>query len=363
MVSAKEPKGGAEMSLSDRKKRILKAIVDEYIENAEPVGSKIIAARSRLDISPATIRNEMSELEELGFLEQPHVSAGRVPSTAGYRLYVNELMQNYALSAHEADAINSALKTQMRELERMLREFGRLVSQLTNYTTYTLMPALSSETVKKFDIFLIEPTCAIAVIVTSSGLLRNKRIKLSFSPDEAELAEVCRLLNKTLTEKTLDEISLSLIKRCASEAGRFAELVTSVADFAGEVLDENRGGDVYLDGIPRILSHPEYRDPEKAQELLSYLTDKQGILRHAKTHFSDDENPAQIRFSIGTENDDDELKDAGIVYGTYDLGKNKQGVIGIVGPRRMDYAKVAANLNYFIEGFNKLLRDSFFNDI
>ncbi len=363
MVSAKEAEGGARMSLSDRKKRILKAIVDEYIENAEPVGSKIIAARSRLDISPATIRNEMSELEELGFLEQPHVSAGRVPSTAGYRLYVNELMQNYALSAHEADAINSALKTQMRELERMLREFGRLVSQLTNYTTYTLMPALSSETVKKFDIFLIEPTCAIAVIVTSSGLLRNKRIKLSFSPDEAELAEVCRLLNKTLTEKTLDEISLSLIKRCASEAGKFAELVTSVADFAGEVLDENRGGDVYLDGIPRILSHPEYRDPEKAQELLSYLTDKQGILRHAKTHFSDEENPAQIRFSIGTENDDEQLKDAGIVYGTYDLGKNKQGVIGIVGPRRMDYAKVAANLNYFIEGFNRLLRDSFFNDI
>ena len=136
------------MSLSDRKKRILKAIVDEYIENAEPVGSKIIAARSRLDISPATIRNEMSELEELGFLEQPHVSAGRVPSTAGYRLYVNELMQNYALSPREADAINSALNTQMRELERMLREFGRLVSQLTNYTTYTLMPAISSETVK-----------------------------------------------------------------------------------------------------------------------------------------------------------------------------------------------------------------------
>ncbi len=351
------------MSLSDRKKRILKAIVDEYIENAEPVGSKIIAARSRLDISPATIRNEMSELEELGFLEQPHVSAGRIPSTAGYRLYVNELMQNYALSAREADAINSALKTQMRELERMLREFGRLVSQLTNYTTYTLMPALSSETVKKFDIFLVEPTAAIAVVVTSSGIIRNKRIKLAFAPEEAELSEVCRLLNANLTEKTLDEIPLSLIKRCASEAGRLSELVTSVADFAGEVLDENRGGDVYLDGIPQILNHPEYRDPEKAQELLSYLTDKQGILRHAKTHFAEDENSAQIRFSIGTENDDEQLKDAGIVYGTYDLGGKKQGVIGIVGPRRMDYAKVAANLNYFINGFNKLLRDSFFNDI
>ena len=124
------------MSLSDRKRRILKAIVDEYIENAEPVGSKIIAARSRLDVSSATIRNEMSELEALGYLEQPHISAGRVPSTAGYRLYVNELMQTPTLTVTEAEAINSALKSQMLELEKMLREFGSLVSRLTNYTTY-----------------------------------------------------------------------------------------------------------------------------------------------------------------------------------------------------------------------------------
>ena len=350
------------MSLSDRKKRILKAVIDEYIENAEPVGSKIIAARSRLDISPATIRNEMSELEELGFLEQPHVSAGRVPSTAGYRLYVNELMQNYALSAREADAINSALKTQMRELERMVRDFGSLVSKLTNYTTYTLMPAMSSETVKKFDVFLIEEACAIAVVVTSSGLLRNKRIRLTVAPTDQEIQKSVHILNENLTGKTLDEISLSLIKRSAQEAGRLSELVLSVADFAGEVLDENRGGDVYLDGVSRILSHPEYRDPEKAQELLSYLSDRQGILKNAQLHFAEDEDPSQIRFSIGTENSDEQLRDAGIVYGKYDLGNKQQGVIGIVGPRRMDYAKVAANLNYFINGFNKLIRDSFFND-
>lgn len=350
------------MSLSDRKKRILKAVIDEYIENAEPVGSKIIAARSRLDISPATIRNEMSELEELGFLEQPHVSAGRVPSTAGYRLYVNELMQNYALSTREADAINSALKTQMRELERMVRDFGSLVSKLTNYTTYTLMPALSSETVKKFDVFLIEEAYAIAVVVTSSGILRNKRIRLSLAPTDEEIQKSVRILNENLTGKTLDEISLSLIKRSAQEAGRLSELVLSVADFAGEVLDENRVGDVYLDGVSRILSHPEYRDPEKAQELLSYLSDRQGILKNSRLHFAEDEDPSQIRFSIGTENSDEPLRDAGIVYGKYDLGNKQQGIIGIVGPRRMDYAKVAANLNYFINGFNKLLRDSFFND-
>ncbi|MBQ6902235.1 MAG: heat-inducible transcription repressor HrcA [Oscillospiraceae bacterium] len=350
------------MSLSDRKRRILKAIVDEYIENAEPVGSKIIAARSRLDVSPATIRNEMSELEELGYLEQPHISAGRIPSTAGYRLYVNELMQNYALSVSEAEAINMALRTQMLELEKMLREFGSLVSRLTNYTTYTLMPGGSSESVKKFDVFLADSQTAIAVIVTSSGLLKNKRIKLTSPADDSEISAVANLLNTYFTNRTLDDISLSLIKRASFEAGHLAPLVTEIASFAGEVLDSTREGDVYLDGISSILRHPEYRDPEKAQELLTYLTDKKGILRHTHEHFSQDSSPGGIRFSIGTENSDEPLRDAGIVYGTYDLGKNLQGVIGIVGPRRMDYAKVAANLNYFITGFNKLLKDSFFNE-
>ena len=349
------------MSLSDRKRKILKAIIDEYIENAEPVGSKIIAARSRIDVSPATIRNEMSELEELGYLEQPHISAGRIPSTAGYRLYVNELMQTPTLTANEAEAINAALKSQMSELENMLRRFGSLVSTLTNYTTYTLTSRASNETVRKFDVFLIERQTAIAVIVTSSGLLKNKRIKLDIAPTEEEMACAVHILNETLTNLTLDEISLSLIKRASAAAGRLASLVADVADFAGEILDDGKSADVYLDGIPRILSHPEYRDPEKAQELLKYLTDKQGIIRHTQEHFANPEG-GSIRFSIGTENSDEPLHDAGIVYGTYDIGKNLQGVIGIVGPRRMDYAKVAANLNYFITGFNKLLKDSFFNE-
>lgn len=350
------------MSLSDRKRRILKAIVDEYIENAEPVGSKIIAARSRLDVSPATIRNEMSELEALGYLEQPHISAGRVPSTAGYRLYVNELMQTPTLTVSEAEAINSALKSQMLELEKMLREFGSLVSRLTNYTTYTLTTRASSETVKKFDVFLIDSRTAVAVIVTSSGLLKNKRIKLNVSPSEDEVARVARILNTYFTNRTLDDITLSLIKRASNEAGALAPLVADIAGFAGEILDDTREGDVYLDGISSILRHPEYRDPEKAQELLTYLTDKKGILRHTQEHFSEGLSPGAIHFSIGTENSDEPLRDAGIVYGKYDLGKNLQGVIGIVGPTRMDYAKVAANLNYFITGFNKLLRDSFFNE-
>jgi len=250
----------------------------------------------------------------------------------------------------------------MRELEKMLREFGSLVSRLTNYTTYTLTTHASSDTVKKFDVFLIEPQTAVAVIVTGSGLLKNKRIKLGMSADDVEIAEVVRILNNYFTNRTLDEISLSLIKHAAYEAGNLAPLIAEVADFAGEVLGSTRDGDVYLDGISRILSHPEYRDPEKAQELLTYLTDKRGIIRHAQEHFSEERTPGAIRFSIGTENGDEPLRDAGIVYGTYDLGKNLQGVIGIVGPRRMDYAKVAANLNYFINGFNKLLKDSFFSE-
>lgn len=350
------------MSLSDRKRRILKAIVDEYIENAEPVGSKVIAARSRLDVSPATIRNEMSELEELGFLEQPHVSAGRIPSTAGYRLYVDELMNSYKLTVREAEAINSALRTQMRELERTLHELGGFVSRLTNYTTYALMPSASGETVKKFDIFLADPQTAIAVIVTDSALLKNRRIRLPAPATDEEVANAARVLNENLTNKTLDEISLSLVRSTAHEAGELSELVFAVCDFASEVLDGTRDTDVSFGGISRILEHPEYRDPEKAQEILAYLTDKKEIVRHAREHVSEVGNGSGIRIFIGSENGESQLCDASVVYGTYDMGKNMRGVIGIVGPRRMDYARVAANLNYFINGFNKLLKDSFFDE-
>ncbi len=350
------------MSLSDRKRKILKAIVDEYIENAEPVGSKVIASRSRLDISPATIRNEMSELEELGFLEQPHVSAGRIPSTAGYRLYVDELMNSYKLSVSEAEAINSALRAQMRELERTLQELGGFVSKLTNYTTYALMPSASGESIKKLDIFLTDPQTAVVVIVTDSALLRNKRIRLAFAASDEEVAFAVRILNENLTGKTLDEISLSAVRSMAHEARNLSQLIFDVCDFASEVLDSTKDADVSLGGISRILEHPEYRDPEKAQELLAYLTDKREIVRHAREHAPENGKGSGIKIYIGSENGESSLCDASVVYGTYDMGENLRGVIGIVGPRRMDYAKVAANLNYFINGFNKLLKDSFFNE-
>ncbi len=349
------------MSLDDRKRRILKAIVDEYIENAEPVGSKVIAARGRLDVSAATIRNEMSELEELGYLEQPHISAGRIPSTAGYRLYVNELMNRYRLSVMETEAINKALRGQMHELERMLRDLGSFVSEITNYTTYAVIPAASAETVRKFDVFLVEPQTAVVVLVTSSALLRNKRVRLPYPVADEDISRLVTILNERFTDKTLDEITLSLIKQAAHEAGRASALLEEVAAFAGEVLDSSADSDIYIGGLSRILSHPEYKDPKKAQSILDYLTDKKEIMRRAREHVSSGKTPT-VQISIGAENEDESLRDASIVYGTYDIGENLRGVLGIVGPRRMDYAKVAANLTYFINGFNKLIKDSFFDD-
>lgn len=347
------------MSLGERKKRILKAIIDEYIENAEPVGSKSIAARAELSLSPATIRNEMSDLEELGYLEQPHISAGRVPSTAGYRLYVDELMNRYKLSINELDALNAGLRLRMQELDRLIRDAGRAVSQLTDYPTYALMASTSELSIRKFDLIYVDPRTVILVVVTNTAQVKNKYLHSGFNVTDEEVSALSALLNRTFAGLTLDKISLSLIKQTERMAGNLASFVEPVMNFAAEIMSEGADGDVFVGGVSKILSHPEYRDPDKARRLLDYLSsDGREMVRSSP--FDDAGGAVHIR--IGSENKAEELRDASVVYRTYGAGHVK-GVIGVVGPTRMDYARVAANLNYFVEGLNKLLKSAFPDDI
>ena len=347
------------MSLGDRKKKILKAVIDEYIAHAEPVGSKAIAMNTDLELSPATIRNEMSDLEDMGYLEQPHVSAGRIPSQAGYRLYVNELMNRHRLSVNEMEAINASLRMKMKELDEMIRGVSKVVAKLTNYTTYAVMSGTSGVSIRKFDLMLVDARTVVVVVVTSNAAVRNTYLKTAFPIQEEELAGLGRILNDRFVNLTLDRIDLMLVRWAEHDAERLSTLVSPIINFAAEVMEEGADSQVYVGGAARILSHPEYQDAEKAQKLLDFISDQHDLGRAVQ---KEGEEPGKLRIAIGTENEAEPLRDASVVYGTYGIGEHLKGTIGVIGPVRMDYAKIAANLNYFLTGLNKLLRETFAPD-
>lgn len=336
------------MELTERKKRILRVVIENYIETAEPVGSKTIAESSGLDISSATIRNEMADLEELVYLEQPHTSAGRIPSPKGYRLYVNELMDDYRLSIQETQRINQALHLKMAELDRVIDQAGRIVSQLTQYPAFALSSGMERVTIRRFDLLMVERSAFIIVVMTDTNVVRNRLVRLPSDLSEPQLQLLNTLLNTTFTGLTLEQITPELMRVAQHAAGESYGLISLVVSFAIEVLEELEHRKVHTSGIAHLLEHPEYRSLEKAQTLMSYL--------------SEDADPARfpipkgdpMSILIGPENVAEALKDTSVVVASYDIGEGMRGVIGVVGPTRMDYAKITARLSYLAQGLSSL---------
>ena len=336
------------MELTERKKRILRVVIENYIETAEPVGSKTIAESSGLDISSATIRNEMADLEELGYLEQPHTSAGRIPSPKGYRLYVNELMDDYRLSIQETQRINQALHLKMAELDRVIDQAGRIVSQLTQYPAFALSSGMERVTIRRFDLLMVERSAFIIVVMTDTNVVRNRLVRLPSDLSEPQLQLLNTLLNTTFPGLTLEQITPELMRVAQHAAGESYGLISLVVSFAIEVLEELEHRKVHTSGIAHLLEHPEYRSLEKAQTLMSYL--------------SEDADPARfpipkgdpMSILIGPENVAEALKDTSVVVASYDIGEGMRGVIGVVGPTRMDYAKITARLSYLAQGLSSL---------
>lgn len=339
------------MDLTERKKRILRAIVENYIETAEPVGSKVIAESAGLELSSATIRNEMSDLEALGFLEQPHTSAGRIPSPRGYRLYVNELMAAHKLSLQETERINSALRMKMAELDRVIDQAGRIVSQLTQYPAFALSSGRSRVTIRRFDLLMVERSAFIIVVMTDTNVVRNRLIHLPSDLNETQLQLLNTLLNASFTGLTLEEITPELMRLAQHAAGEAYGLISLVVSFAIEVLEELESRQIHTAGLSHLLEHPEYRSLDKAQTLMSYLSGESN-LSHFPIPVPREGDPTQIL--IGPENVADALKDTSVVMASYDIGEGMQGVIGVVGPTRMDYAKITARLSYLAEGLSRL---------
>ena len=336
------------MELSDRKKKVLRSVVDLYIRTAEPVGSKAITELPDMKYSSATIRNEMAELTALGYLEQPHTSAGRIPSAAGYRLYVDELMMDYRLSIDETKSINNAIEEKMQRVDKMVEKVARLVSQATDLPAISAASRSGQLTVKRYDLILAGPGSVILVLMLSNEQVGNKLIKLPLDVGDGDLKILSAVLNASLTDIPPEQITAVLDKVMRS-AGSAASLVPVIVDFVQETLRASESPNVAVFGQSRLLGLPEYRDVDKAQRVMASI-DEDALANLPAVM----ENTNGTKVIVGPENVSEELKDTSVVMTKFDIGDGLQGMIGVVGPTRMDYAKVTARLSYFAESLSKM---------
>ena len=337
------------MELTERKKKVLRGIVDLYIRTAEPVGSKAVAELPDMNYSSATIRNEMADLTTMGYLEQPHTSAGRVPSAAGYRLYVDELMLSYRLSMDETASINTAIEEKMQKVDKLVEKVAKLVSQATDLPAISMAARNAGATARRFDLTRAGEGSFILVIMLSTDEVVNKLIKLPMSVEEADLKVLGALLNATVTGLTPDEFSPELMERLMSSAGAAGALVPVVLEFTAETLRRQGSANMAVAGQMRLLGQPEYRDVDKAQRVLTSLDED--ALSNLPAVMQDAKGTKVL---VGPEHVARELKDTSVVMTKFDIGDGMQGMIGVVGPTRMDYAKVTARLSYFAESLSKL---------
>ena len=335
------------MELTDRKKKILKAIVELYVETAEPIGSKAIAAALNNSVSSATIRNEMADLEEMGYLEKPHTSAGRTPSPKCYRIYVNELMEQHRLSLQETESINQALHMKLQELDRVLSQAGQVVSQFTHYPVYALAAGKEKVTISRFDLLSVDEQSFIAVIMTSDSRVKSKLLHSEVPTDASQLPALSALLNQEFAGRSAEEMSKKLMALVEQIPPMLFMVLSETLDYALGVLENAQKRLVYTSGTNCILDLPEYQDVGKANQLMKFLNEKDAALP-----VPDDNAPMKIL--IGPENVESALKDSSVVVASYDIGENMRGLIGVVGPTRMDYAAVAARLSYFADGLTRM---------
>ena len=322
-------------NLSERKKLILKAIVEAHIDGGEPVGSKYIMQNNLLSCSSATIRNEMAELEQMGYLVQPHTSAGRVPSEAGYRFYVDALVEQYAKTTHEVVQINQLLRAKMNELDQLLDTASRLASTMTNYTGIAIKPRSNSVTMSKFEIIPMDEKSFAMVMISAGGTVKTKKVKTVESIPDGALPRLSELFNSSLCGIGADMITLPIIMRLEVEMGDSAFLVNPAVKCVYEVMNEIDSGEMKLSGLNHLLKYPEYSDTEELGELLGTLESQEEILDLVSTAERDD-----INVFIGSESSVKVMNNSSLVFTPIKKNGKTIGVIGVLGPRRMNYKQV-----------------------
>ncbi len=328
------------MEIDDRKLKILKAIISNYLETGEPVGSRTISKFTDLNLSSATIRNEMQDLEEMGLLKQPYTSAGRIPTDQGYRLYVDQMMI-------EKDTEMEEMKTQLLErvdkMESMLKQVAKVLAYNTNYAALVSAPQYQNSKLKFIQLSLVDDNQMLAVIVVDNNVIRNKLIPVERRMENDEILKLNVLLNTFLQGASLQDINLEMIHTIKNQAGEFAEVMEAIFQGITEAIHEADEVEIYTNGTTNMLKYPELGNVEQTTKLLEALEDRQGLdeLIDESIH---SENDNGIQVYIGEESPVSSMKDCSIVTATYELAEGAKGTIGIIGPKRMDYQKVVSTL-------------------
>ncbi len=321
--------------LTGRKKAILKAVVESYIENGDPVGSKSLQMLPGMKCSSATIRNEMAELEDMGYLEQPHTSAGRVPSQLGYRFYVDQLIERYAMTTGEIAQINQVLKSKTSEVDQMLLTASRLASALTNYTGIAAKPKCAAVTVNRFETAYIDGLSFVLIMISSTGSVISKHVRLSAPMSQEAVARLAAALNENVAGLSANEINLPVMMRLEAIMGADAALISPIIKTIYETMTELDSGELRLSGINHLLQYPDYSDPEELKNLLGTLEHKEEILDLVSNEKDD-----EISVVIGSESPVRVMNNSSLVFKPVKRGDKTVGVIGVLGPLRMDYARV-----------------------
>lgn len=341
-----------EMQLDERKTKILQAIIRNYLETGEPVGSRTISKYTDLNLSSATIRNEMADLEEMGYIIQPHTSAGRIPSDKGYRLYVDTMMEQ---KDKELQEMKEMMLEKEDKMDTLLKQVAKLLAVNTNYASMISAPAVHKNKLKFIQLSRVDVNQLLAVIVMEGNVIRNNIIPVSEELSDENILKLNILLNTHLNGLAIEEINLAMIQNLKQQAGIHSEIISNVVDAIAEGIKADEDLEIYTSGTNNIFKYPELADQQRVSEIINTFEEKQMLTELVQDTLSD-ENNTGIQVYIGDETPISSMKDCSVVTATYELGEGMRGTVGIIGPKRMDYDKVVDALKTITHQLDELYK-------
>ena len=341
-----------EMQLDERKTKILQAIIRNYLETGEPVGSRTISKYTDLNLSSATIRNEMADLEEMGYIIQPHTSAGRIPSDKGYRLYVDTMMEQ---KDKELQEMKEMMLEKEDKMDTLLKQVAKLLAVNTNYASMISAPAVHKNKLKFIQLSRVDVNQMLAVIVMEGNVIRNNILPVSEELSDENILKLNILLNTHLNGLAIEEINLAMIQNLKQQAGIHSEIISNVVDAIAEGIKADEDLEIYTSGTNNIFKYPELADQQRASEIINTFEEKQMLTELVQDTLSD-ENNTGIQVYIGDETPISSMKDCSVVTATYELGEGMRGTVGIIGPKRMHYDKVVDALKTITHQLDELYK-------